>query len=790
MFVSIAGTPLTHASSPVSPPVSSPQEYNPDGYLQYFVDLHSGEVYTNESLPYYYYPIGAAFDSANQRMYVLEEFGTILVIDTTTNQSLPELNLPSAPYFAIAYDSQNNELYVAADNGSSAIGQGSVLALDPSTGQILDDIPTIAEPTSMALDTANGELFVGGAYLYSGVGVIDTSDNEALPSINATGSFDSGAVFDPTNGDVYFPNQGQTVVVIDGATDTLATPINVTSSQDQAVYDPANDEVYFATFVLGDKTGIIAVDSSNSIVANFTFSPPFVTMFTDPQSGKLFLVGFTGYLNENVSAISPATNRIVDSFNTTTPILFSQYDSTNGQFYLLLPYQYVTEFNPQESVLAGAVPLFADPSVIAYDAHDEGVYVYSTLAGTNASVVNLVVNQTVVSTTPLGVANLSADVQMVASSKTGLDYVSMGNGSVFVVNGTASKVVSRFETATPSAMVYDSNDNSLYLLQPASTSTRILDMDLSTQSNSSQTFGFQATTMVLDAVDDQLIVGGAAGGGITLVDPSNLSPVESFQVGTELGGEISSLAYDSGDNLIYTSNGANLFAVSASSGEVLYQSSLAYYELPVSGLQYDPSDGFVYVLVPQGYVVVLGSADYVMGSLQTVDGFYGAAGMAYDPADGYLYVGNQLIGGVDITQPAPPLPVTQTSGSTTTETLTTTESVTTTATTTTTVSQPPTTTTVTSTQTQTATQTATETATQTETQVTTQTVSLTTTSTATSTATLTSTSVTTATASATSTSGTGSSLPLTVGLVAGGLILGAGVGLGAARYTGRKSRPT
>jgi hypothetical protein len=261
------------------------------------------------------------------------------------------------------------------------------------------------------------------------------------------------------------------VVVVNCASQTATGAISTKYSPVQARFDPVNDEVYVvANFYSSNKnlsSQVLGINATGSLVANVTMSPTPETMFINSHSGLVYFVGYYLDLKDNISAIDPTTDSIVQTFNTSQFITTASFDPDNQQGYLIGNSESVLMLGPQKPEISATFPLFAAPEAEAYDDKDKTMDVYSVLDGSNVSLVSVLDGEKLTGSVSLGAATTTAgEGALAVSSRTGLAYVSPGNGTIFIVNGTGAEIVGRMEVQpAPVSIVYDPADDTLFLLQ-------------------------------------------------------------------------------------------------------------------------------------------------------------------------------------------------------------------------------------------------------------------------------------------------------------------------------------
>lgn len=180
-------------------------------------------------------------------VYGLDRAGTLQPLGSSGSTISGSIESGFQAYSAL-FDQSNNDFYVATSNATH--GRIDVLDL---TGKNLGEVTVGAGPVALALDPANGEVFV--ASQESGtVSVIDTATNELVTTIQVDQN-PSGICYDASNGYLFETNQGSgTVLAIDGANNTvfgqLQLPLN--SQPHSIACSPDGKALYVADWGTGD----------------------------------------------------------------------------------------------------------------------------------------------------------------------------------------------------------------------------------------------------------------------------------------------------------------------------------------------------------------------------------------------------------------------------------------------------------------------------------------------------------------------------------------------------------
>jgi len=127
--------------------------------------------------------------------------GNVTVVNGATNRVIGGIYVwPEPGPTALAFDAQNNELYVTDDYANL------LWAFNASTWSFIAAIPVGISPQGLAIDNQTGLVYVTNSGS-NNVSVIDSVTNRMLGSI-PVGITPMGIAFDPANDNVYVVNQG------------------------------------------------------------------------------------------------------------------------------------------------------------------------------------------------------------------------------------------------------------------------------------------------------------------------------------------------------------------------------------------------------------------------------------------------------------------------------------------------------------------------------------------------------------------------------------------------------
>ncbi len=232
---------------------------------------------------------GMTLDTTNGFIYVTDSQSyNVSVIDGATNTFVTNIRVIGFPE-AAAYDSANNEVYVTNHSGT--------IIIDPTTETVVGGLIWGTSSFNyhvtqfVTFDPKNGYLYVTSSgydsgnpnnVYYSDVLVINGANNSFVTEIVLGNQTDPlGLTFDPTDGEIYVANSGQdNVTVINGSTnqiDALVSLDNPLGGQPTDVaYDASNQNIYVANWI-DDSVGIICTHpacASGAQLNSLTVNPP------------------------------------------------------------------------------------------------------------------------------------------------------------------------------------------------------------------------------------------------------------------------------------------------------------------------------------------------------------------------------------------------------------------------------------------------------------------------------------------------------------------------------------
>ena len=216
-------------------------------------------------------PNSIAFDSENNRMYVTNSGGSwnennplagdsISVIDISSYEVIETVTAAGAgghgntPH-GIAFDSANNRMYYAIGNWQYV--EEYVSVMNTADNSVSAKVTVGERPEDIAFDSANNRMYVTNTNDDT-VSVINTANNSVIATISA-GENPNGIAFDSANNRMYVANQtDDTVSVIDTATNSVIDTIPVGDNPNSIAFDPVNNRMYVTNYQ-DDTVSVIGI---------------------------------------------------------------------------------------------------------------------------------------------------------------------------------------------------------------------------------------------------------------------------------------------------------------------------------------------------------------------------------------------------------------------------------------------------------------------------------------------------------------------------------------------------
>ncbi|MDD3167834.1 MAG: S-layer homology domain-containing protein [Eubacteriales bacterium] len=230
------------------------------------VTVIDGDDNTIQTVPVGSMPNAAAVNPAANKVYVANVMGqSITVIDGETNT--PETIDVGMYVNEFAINTVTNKIYV------SSYGGDRVIVLDGADHRITAAIDVGDGPTPLAVNHATNKIYVGNIRNNS-VTVIDGATNQT-ETVNV-GDRPIALAVNPVTNKIYVANQGASgvgcsVMVIDGASNTVTGTVNVGYSPSAVAVNPVTNQIYVVnqgTASISDSGSVTVIDGADDTVAD------------------------------------------------------------------------------------------------------------------------------------------------------------------------------------------------------------------------------------------------------------------------------------------------------------------------------------------------------------------------------------------------------------------------------------------------------------------------------------------------------------------------------------------
>lgn len=406
---------------------------------------------------------GIGFDPHNGYIYEGDESGDVFVFDASNDSLVGKVALMSpsngnaVDQPAVLYDSVNHNVYIPS---SSYTGNNTVFVINSTTDTVTTQIAVGTEPTGIAYDPVNADIYVGNVGS-SNVSIIDATTNLLVGSIPVPGGPGSIA-YDPTTGLMYVADtNSDNVSIIDPVSNSVTGNITTGFEPDYLTVDTATGEVYVSD---DDNSNLTVIDPTSRSVATYVplgaYAFPMGLVY-DPSDSEIY-VAANG--QNGLAIVNPGTDT-KSGFIPTGVFATAAVVVPNGCVY-------VGSGNPPGTVFVVAtsndseikslsVPGFPESSEsLAYDSVDGAIYVADSEVNV-VSIINVSTNTIqgaiTIPNSPISIAvdNVSGDV-----------YVTNG-GNVTVIAPFTSAILSTVPV-TGNVLVYDYLTNDVYVASGSS----------------------------------------------------------------------------------------------------------------------------------------------------------------------------------------------------------------------------------------------------------------------------------------------------------------------------------
>jgi len=543
------------------------------------------------------YPEGLAYDPSNGCVYVANAgSNTVSVINGANNTVIATIAVGSYPV-GLAYDPSNGYVYVTND------ASNNVSVINGANNTVIANITVGSFPEQIAYDPSDGYIYVVNSGS-NNISVINGANNEIIANLSlgltwgSTGDWGSsgplGIAYDPSNNYLYLANTiGNSLILINGTTNTVVSNIKVGIFPGGVAFDPINDYLYvtdfnFSAWPSGDvntssNTVFVINGATNRIIANINVGLDPFGVAVDTSNGYVYV---TNSGSNNVSVINGATNKVIANIAVGSYPWGIAYDPSNGYIYVTnWGSNSVSVINGETNTVVANIAVRSHPMVVAYDPSNGYIYV-ANLWSHSVSVINTANNNVIanisVGSDPVGVAY---------DSSNGYVYVAnFGSNSVSVINGATNTVIASISVGSgQSGVAYDPSNGYLYVdegvnLTVINGANNKLISVIYVGSG-----GFPSTSMAYDASNGYLYVTKYFSGTISIISTPALAVKKYYTVTFTETGLPSGTSWSVTFNGTTESSSTNTITFSVPNGTYSYTIG------SVSGYTASPSSGSITV---------------------------------------------------------------------------------------------------------------------------------------------------------------------------------------------------
>ena len=538
--------------APDEPWYSTGMVYDPANGLAYVSDLDPANNGGNVSvvdvgtrtllaeIPVGQFPRAAAFDPANNEVYVPNEVsGDVSVISTTSNSVVGTLGAGSYT-MSVAYDSHNGYLYVANQGGN-------ITVINPAMGKSVASISlsSLGYPMYDMYDASDNDLYVGidspssNPYTPGTVAVINATSYATVARIGV-GDTPIQITLDPLTGQAFVSNAlSNTTTVITTSTNTVAATLNTGTEPVGSAFVGTSGHVYIADAVTNNLTVLVG-GAPPMVVGSLPVTTLLYGTAFDGGTGDAYATSFD--LARKVAGTLYKVNGASLGIAGRAPVgmgsVAAAYDPLNKDIYVSNVYSdNVSVMNGSTMKRVATVSVGLAPGGEAVDTSNG--YVYVAESGSNAVTVINGVTNTVVTTIATGPGTNSSWITFDPAN--GHLFVSNSNAtSLTVINGATDTVITTFTPLAgyhPEGLTYDPVNGEVYVsLQNVSGGPGRQDLTVAINATTYATVarmavGVNPIGLQYDPVDGDIYVANSNSDNVSIIDGATDRVIGSLTVG-------------------------------------------------------------------------------------------------------------------------------------------------------------------------------------------------------------------------------------------------------------------
>lgn len=548
-----------------------------------------------------------AVNATTNRVYVVLSTDQLAVIDGATYRAIGAVSFPpGSSARGVAVNEGANRIYVALDdNNAVAVVDGGALTYTTIGG--------VQDARQIAVNEASGRFYVTWIDGQSGahkINVYDAGTNALVTTISALGGIPAENIAaDPVANRIYFSGLNPAIGVIDGATNTLATTIPVTTTP---AFAPPSSSLN------GSAQAIQALSA-------------------DPASGLVYATSDNGTL----AVVNGVNGSVVGTLRVGGRPTGVVVNATSGKWYASLGAASAVLALPGGSTAADrTLALASSPTGVGVNRATGEIWV------ANAGSANVLVLDGTTHALRAALPAGTTPAQVGVNAATNRVYVAAtGSDSVFVLDGATHVVLGQVSVGTaPKGVAVIERTNRIYVGNSGSGSVSVIDGAAGTvtatlplgSGNPTDLAASPAATAVFVCQDDQYMRRLDAG-------------TNTFSAPASTNGYCDHLALNERNGLIYAE-----FHNVANHGLVIYDATLTlvppsylFLSSLVTALAADPATGVLLAGMAGESDVISGDLNANVGPLNLIGA---ASGLAVNPANGRFYLTDATNGSLRVIQ--------------------------------------------------------------------------------------------------------------------------------------------
>jgi YVTN family beta-propeller protein len=605
-------------------------------------------------------PVQLVWDAKGGNLYVSDASGVLLVVNPLTGLLQGSYFLGS-PLGGVAVDNKTSQVYVS----EPTVDQ--VAVVNETTGAVVARVGVGSSPEGILFDPITDRVYVAN-FASNNLSVIDPATQKVTRTISGVYG-PLWLTLDTMNGHFFVadrpasctngpPPSACSLTDVDAA--TRAVLWNVTEPLiGQMAFDPVNGDVYAPE--LGNGTVSVVQETTGRTVATVHTGPtgggeyPMAAAL-DPVNGQVYVIN---EFAANFTVINASTNRMVQSTVRTweTNVDSLVFDSKTGQLYgsntLVAS---VIEYAPTTLSTVSTVPLATDPWGVLYNPFNTELYVQDSDSGS------------------LYVLNGSTEKTITRVADAGGYYMAVDatDGSVFWANNTGIVEMSATGVLTglkdpygALAVFYDPATGDLAAINDNPSGVSIIHVATDVLVRTLHYSGFTVSGLAYDSNNGVLyapMYSGASGywaDKVLEIDGSTAAPLGNLTIPSGVGNETGAATYDDRTGTIFVANfdtgaGANnVLGISVKAGALAGIVQTGGF---VNGwLAFDGANGDLYVELEDNsaaiHLVQVAPGNYSVLGTVALSGSDDASGLAIDAHTGAIWAAVSGVGRLYVVTP-------------------------------------------------------------------------------------------------------------------------------------------